>query len=209
MSKKIRLTYGHFNWVKLVLSSELPFMSKGICMYLSTYMNMEQQVAWPSRARIEAELGISRGALNKHLDLIEEAGWISRERGDAKTSTRYYIKFPENIEIQLLGSSPDELGSSPDELGVVHEVNTNKQVNKQTNKRFVPPTVEELRSYIKEHKYIVDSEDFINHYTSKGWKIGTSPMRDWKAAVRTWHSKAMKNGATQATAKPWLVGKAK
>ena len=133
MSKKIRLTYGHFNWVKLVLSTDLPMPSKAICMYLSTFMNMENEVAWPSRSRIEAELGISRGALNKHLDIIEMAGWISRDRGDSKTNTRYYIKFPKFVEVELLGSSRDELGSSPDELGVVHEVNTNKQSNKQTN----------------------------------------------------------------------------
>jgi len=100
---------------------------------LATFMNMENEVAWPSRSRMEAELGISRGALNKHLDIIEMAGWISRDRGDSKTNTRYYIKFPKFVEVELLGSSRDELGSSPDELGVVHEVNTNKQSNKQTN----------------------------------------------------------------------------
>ncbi len=186
MSKKIRLTYGHFNWVKLVLSSELPFPSKGICMYLATFMNMENEVAWPSRTRMEAELGISRGALNKHLDIIEMAGWISRDRGDSKTNTRYYIKFPESIEVQLLGSSRDELGSSPDELGVVHEVNTNKQLNKQTNKRFVPPSVEEVRNYIKEHSYPVDPEAFVDFYEARGWMLNKTPMKSWQAAVRTW-----------------------
>jgi len=149
LNKKIRLTYGHFNWVKLVLSTELPMPSKAICMYLSTFMNMENEVAWPSRSRIEAELGISRGALNKHLNIIEMAGWITREKGNSKTNTRYYIKFPKSVEVELLGSSRDELGSSPDELGVVHEVNTNKQSNKQTN------------------NYSVEFEEFWNLYPRK------------------------------------------
>jgi hypothetical protein len=26
----------------------------------------------------------------------------------------------------------------------------------------------------------------MNHYQSVDWKIGKKPMKDWKAAVRTW-----------------------
>jgi hypothetical protein len=32
----------------------------------------------------------------------------------------------------------------------------------------------------------VDPEEFVDFYTSKGWKVGKNPMKDWKAAVRTW-----------------------
>lgn len=31
---------------------------------------------------------------------------------------------------------------------------------------------------------------FFNFYESKGWKVGKSPMKDWKAAVRTWQKKS-------------------
>ena len=30
----------------------------------------------------------------------------------------------------------------------------------------------------------VDPQGFIDFYAAKGWKIGTSPMKDWKAACR-------------------------
>lgn len=62
----------------------------------------------------------------------------------------------------------------------------------QKSKRFKAPTVEEVRAYILEKGYSVDAESFIDYYTSKGWVVGKSPMKDWKAAVRTWnknHSK--------------------
>ena len=51
---------------------------------------------------------------------------------------------------------------------------------------FVPPTIEEVRAYCLESGYDVDSEQFVNFYQSKGWRVGKSPMKDWKAAVRTW-----------------------
>ncbi len=55
-----------------------------------------------------------------------------------------------------------------------------------TPKRFVKPTLEEVAAYCKERNNNVDPQRFIDFYESKGWKIGKSPMKDWKACVRTW-----------------------
>ena len=52
--------------------------------------------------------------------------------------------------------------------------------------KFMKPTVDEVRAYCKERKNAVNPETFCDFYESKGWKIGKDPMRDWKAAVRTW-----------------------
>ena len=32
----------------------------------------------------------------------------------------------------------------------------------------------------------MDAERFCDFYASKGWKVGSQPMKDWKACVRTW-----------------------
>ena len=32
-----------------------------------------------------------------------------------------------------------------------------------------------------------EAQKFNDFYTSKGWMVGKSPMRDWKAAARNWH----------------------
>lgn len=56
----------------------------------------------------------------------------------------------------------------------------------QKKTRFVPPTLEEVQDYCWERQNNVDPVKFINHYESNGWKVGRNPMKDWKAAVRTW-----------------------
>ena len=53
-------------------------------------------------------------------------------------------------------------------------------------KRFTAPTIEEVKEYCSERKNGVDAERFVNYYTANGWKVGKNPMKDWKAAVRTW-----------------------
>lgn len=51
-------------------------------------------------------------------------------------------------------------------------------------RRFVPPTLEEVTAYVKERESKVDPQGFIDFYSSKGWMVGRSPMKDWKAACR-------------------------
>jgi hypothetical protein len=60
-----------------------------------------------------------------------------------------------------------------------------------TNKggRFVKPTDQEVSEYAKSINFVLSGDDFVDFYESKGWLIGKNPMRDWKAAVRTWKSK--------------------
>ena len=51
---------------------------------------------------------------------------------------------------------------------------------------FTPPTVHEVRDYVNFHNLQMTSSDFIDYYESNGWMVGNTPMRDWKAAARTW-----------------------
>ena len=56
----------------------------------------------------------------------------------------------------------------------------------ENRKRFTAPTIEDVKAYCKERGNRVDPERFIDYYTSNGWKVGKNPMKDWKAAIRTW-----------------------
>ena len=56
------------------------------------------------------------------------------------------------------------------------------------NKRFVKPTIKDIEKYIKEKDMHFEAERFFDYYESKGWMVGKSPMKDWKAACRTWES---------------------
>ena len=83
-----------------------------------------------------------------------------------------------------------------------HEPNVNVNVNVNDNdnvnekekevKRksaFAPPTIDDVRSYCFERGNAVDPQRFVDYYESNGWKVGRNPMKDWKAAVRTWEQR--------------------
>ena len=56
-------------------------------------------------------------------------------------------------------------------------------------RRFTPPTLAEVQAYVSERRSPVDPQGFIDFYEAKGWLVGRTPMKDWKAACRnaeTW-----------------------
>ena len=72
---------------------------------------------------------------------------------------------------------------------------------KAPRSRFVPPTVDDVKAYCLERGNRIDPERFVDFYASKGWMVGKSRMKDWKAAVRNWEGRAATQAATQATPK--------
>lgn len=93
---------------------------------------------------------------------------------------------------------------------ILIKTNTNnKQITKETNTKdarvFVKPTLEEIAQYCQERGNSVDPQKFIDHYESNGWRVGKNPMKDWRAAVRTWESNSI--GETKRSGrKKWRTG---
>lgn len=87
-----------------------------------------------------------------------------------------YKKFTNGIETLL------ERSKNFTETGKKTLPNNNIN-NKNT---FIRPTAEQINEYSKEIGFTLDGSQFIDHYEARGWLIGKNPMKDWKAAVRTW-----------------------
>lgn len=86
------------------------------------------------------------------------------------TSTRARIQYPiSNIQEKV--STDVDMKKTPDPGSVKH---------------FVKPSVDDVAAYCSERKNGIDAQRFWNYYESKGWVVGRSPMKDWKACVRTW-----------------------
>lgn len=76
--------------------------------------------------------------------------------------------------------------------------NKSKQVEDESaviNNDFSPPSVEEVRSFIKQEELLVSAEDFVDFYESRGWCMGHIPIHNWQAVVKLWHRR-VKNKPT-------------
>ncbi len=76
------------------------------------------------------------------------------------------------------------------------------------------PTIEQIQEVIDTRGYLLDAEQFFCHYEAIGWKIGKSPMKDWKCALTTWFIRGGRKKKMQApqhtphmpdSARKWLM----
>lgn len=61
-------------------------------------------------------------------------------------------------------------------------------------KRFVKPSVDQVRAYCAQKGYPVDAQRFFDYYESNGWMVGKNHMKDWQAAVRNWNQRDRHGG---------------
>ena len=108
--------------------------------------------------------------VKKSLDnLVDEYGAVITKQAilDAKKQGKSHIKYVEGVLKNKM-------------------LERNVPVSNTKKKRFVKPTVEEVKQYCIERNNCVNAEQFYDYYESNGWKVGKNSMKDWKAAVRTW-----------------------
>ena len=108
--------------------------------------------------------------VKKSLDnLVDEYGAVLTKQAilDAKKQGKSHIKYVEGVLKNKM-------------------LERNVPVSNTKKKRFVKPTVEEVKQYCIERNNCVNVEQFYDYYESNGWKVGKNAMKDWKACVRTW-----------------------
>jgi hypothetical protein len=71
--------------------------------------------------------------------------------------------------------------------------------NKIYNKKFVKPTPKEVSDYAKEINFNLDGDYFCDWNEARGWLVSKNPMKDWKAAIRTWKRNGSKFTTTTDT----------
>lgn len=84
----------------------------------------------------------------------------------------------------------------------IEEIQEGKKVKKERARTaaFVAPTVDDVAAYCAERKNGLDAAQFVDHYTANGWVQGRGkPIRDWKAAVRTWERNGVRSPAVAST----------
>lgn len=80
----------------------------------------------------------------------------------------------------------DNIPPSEDKSSSVGIEEAREKIAPLPPKKFLKPTVDEVRAYCLERNNDIDPEKWFDFYQSKGWRVGSQPMKDWKAAVRTW-----------------------
>lgn len=100
-----------------------------------------------------------------------------------------FIKCYQDDSKMIASSNQNAIPETERETEIEREKETEKIAHSNNKKRFTKPTIQELEEYSKSISFNLDCQSFIDFYESKGWMVGKSPMKDWRAAIRTWKSR--------------------
>ncbi len=154
---------------------------------------------------LAAELSMSRNTLLSAREKLIAAGLISLGEGrQGRVKNVYHIATNVNVQVVVqklnnkLNNKPIVEAPKPKKTKAIEPkevvqtslfpeaVVQKPQEVKEKSRRFVKPTEEQVAEYIREKGFTFAASAFIDFYESKGWVVGKSPMKDWKAACRTW-----------------------
>lgn len=123
---------------------------------------------------------------------IRLTGWDRHQTIRAKKS-KYPSPDEADAQPQSIESNCKHLQSDASECKQRHAnvpvIQSESESNPNAGKkraRFSPPTAEDVVAYAQQAGLHLDAHRFVDFYTSNGWRVGKSPMKDWQAAVRTW-----------------------
>ena len=144
---------------------------------------------------LSAATGISVRSLRTCLARLEQSKEITR-----KSTNRFSIITINNYCKYQTEEEWSDKQPTSNRQATDKQPTTNKNVRMKEGKEekiigkkpaaFSPPTIEQVKEYCLERKNEVSPERWHNYYTSNGWMVGKTKMKDWQAAVRTWE----KNG---------------
>ncbi len=106
------------------------------------------------------------------------------ESVESQSRTHSLIQYPAKGDRD--GDRPGDRDGEHSTLSLSLNKRAARAAASRPPRRFVKPSFDQVTAYVAEIGSAIDPAAFIDFYESKGWKVGKTPMKDWKAAVRTW-----------------------
>ena len=129
----------------------------------------------------------------KTTKYIEEKSLLELDNRSIYSKKDDCIQNVYNMDTQVrLGK--DRLELDKDSINNTNNIVVEEEEQQTKTKKFIKPTIEEIKSYCTERNNRIDANYFFDYYESNGWKRGKTPIKDWKAAVRTWERKNFNKG---------------
>ncbi len=153
---------------------ELDPISKMAFSFIVTQLDRDRE-RWEQtrekRAKAGRKGGEASGKSRRH-DEANEANASCAKQDEANTNDAERNEANEAVNVDVDVDGNECIGQP--------------SVAKRTRTQFKPPTVEEIASYCRERGNGIDPQRFFDYNEARGWTLGKSKMKDWRAAVRTW-----------------------
>ena len=171
---------------KLMLTDKIPYDIKTLSRVLG---HKEETVKAAIEIFVHFELCEILDDQSIYMTEIQNYIGRSSTEADRKRLYRAKIDGKKLLNGQMSGQKSDK---NPPKIEVESEIKI--ELEEEHTKRFHKPTVQQIAEYCKERNNNIDPQYFFDKNESIGWVVGKNktPMKDWKATIRTWESNEKK-----------------
>lgn len=178
------------------LNEDLTVMEKLFLVEIDSLDNNEG--CYASNAYFAKFFGVSKVRCSQIIKALEAKKLVTIDlEKDGKQIKKRTVRV---LNIFNRGMKYTEEGYEEKFKGNNTSINNTYELNKKESttktKRFLAPTSQEVGNYFLERgstNAMVESDKFIDFYTSKNWMVGKNKMKDWKSAVRNWIRRTNEN----------------
>ena len=126
-----------------------------------------------------------------YLKQVESMTGCETEWAEKKRQYREKLKTEKG---QTEDKPRTKKGHVRQEIEIEKEIDIDiKESREKKRKRFVPPTLDEVKAYCKERNNDVDAQKFFDYYEQGQWKDSKgNPVKNWKQKLITWENKQPK-----------------
>ena len=150
--------------------------------------------------RLSVETGLSTRSVRTCLDKLKKTGEIDTQTTNRGTKISV-VKWADFQGFDDVNNKRTANKRQANDTPTDKQTTTLKEYKKTITqerkeykeKKFVKPSLEEVKLYCKQRANEVDADKWFNYYEANGWKVGKNPMKDWRACVRTWERNTYSN----------------
>ena len=194
-----KFSYGQA-WIDLLLHAN--HKPASVMLKCKSYNLEPGQLAW-SQKSLAKRWKWSRHAVQTFLSVLKSEHQIEHHSDENTT-----IITVLNWDGYQNGGTKGDTSGAPEG----HQKGTDKNdknVKNEKKKDLVRPTEEECRIYFEELKGTnTDASEYFDFYSAKGWRVGSQPMKDWRAAARNWIRRKSEFGRRSDDWEEKFLGKA-
>lgn len=159
-----------------------------------TALATKEGFCWATNSYFAALFGVSTRVITTWISHLKKKGYIKVEtlRNENRVLERkifigmelnfqgYGTKVPGGYGTKLPGGTEQKFQEN-------NTVTNNINMNNTKNRVMSPPTLEEVKAYVREKDLSVDPNKFFEYYEEGNWHDGKgNKVRNWKQKLLTW-----------------------
>ena len=133
---------------------------------------------------------LSRDGFNRARNELKQKGYVKYTNGSGNQAGKYLIVRFATQTAHKPNTSDTQTEHTTRTLNKQNKTKQNnkeKNIKKESSKKFVPPTLDEVKAYCEERKSNVDPKFFFDYFDVSNWIDGKgNKVQNWKQKLITW-----------------------